>query len=79
MIDLREVEHRYERESSRVAGRIANMPRPSSWLLPARDAWRQAAGAVAQARSASGTAVTDLLTIGECYAEVAAACERLAR
>lgn len=77
--DLGALEKLYEREAHRIEAAIGHKPRPSAWLAPARDAFRQAAAATAQARVAEPVAASELVTIAEAYAEVARASERLAR
>ena len=77
---LRALEHECERKADRVAHIIANRPRPSSWLVPARDAYRQAAAAAQMAKNVGDEAArAELLSVADAYSAIGASLERLAR
>ena len=76
---LKDLENDYTRRAYRVEASNLRKPKPSSWLPVARDAFKNAAAAIAQARNTADPIQAELIRIAEAYAEVGDAAERIAR
>lgn len=75
--DLRALEKCRERVVAEIDDLIVHRDRPSQLLLAARDAARQATVATAMARTSTGGAQVEWISIAAAYADVASSLTRL--